>query len=118
VQIGRVTVAGNWTASTLAAGVDPLAAGFGDADDRVIAGGGLDAIRSRIAAVIVKGSVVGTAATGDHFGFVAEEIGAFRIGRRKLVLSKGAGNDDTTASDPNFLLGTDGDVRARELAGN
>ncbi len=118
VQIGKVTVTGDWTASTLAAGVNSLAGGFGDADDVAIAGGGLPAIHSRIAAVTIKGAVAGTAAADVTFGFVADEIGAFRVGTKKFVLAKGANNDDTTAIDPNFVLGADGDVRVREIAGN
>jgi hypothetical protein len=115
VQIGKVLVSGDWVASTLAAGTDPGTLSFGDADDRPIAEGGSAAIRSRIGSVTVRGAVSGTATAGDHFGFVAAEIGAFRVGGRRLALAKGAGNDDPAAADPEFLLGADGDVRVREL---
>ncbi|MFM8290165.1 MAG: hypothetical protein ACKOC4_00515, partial [Planctomycetia bacterium] len=38
---------------------------------------------TRIGAITVRGSVLGTVAAGDHFGFVAEQIGSVTIGRTK-----------------------------------
>jgi hypothetical protein len=75
--IGPVKVGGNWTASNLAVGI---AAGadkiFGTMDD-----GPLPATKlSRIASVSIAGQVLGSAALGDHFGFVARNIGPIKIG--------------------------------------
>jgi hypothetical protein len=79
-QIGAVVVTGAWTRSSLVAGVvDTDADGFGDADDTAIAGGS-DRIVSRIASVIIGGTVTGSdASTADHFGFVAQKVGTFKI---------------------------------------
>jgi predicted TIM-barrel enzyme len=52
--------------------------GFGNADDALIPGGN-SAIVARIASVIIGGSVTGSAADGDHFGFVAEAFGKTKI---------------------------------------
>jgi hypothetical protein len=30
---------------------------------------------------MIKGTATGSLADGDHFGFVAEEIGAFKLGK-------------------------------------
>lgn len=78
-QIGKVTVKGNWIASSLVAGaVDRLGDGYGNADDTLIDGGS-DKIISRIASVIIGGTVSGTAQEGDHFGFVAEQLGKIKV---------------------------------------
>ncbi len=78
-QIGSVKVAGNWTASSLVAGVlDTLGSGFGNSDDAAL-NGGSSSIVSRIAGVIIGGTVSGTATDGDHFGFVAQQIGKMKI---------------------------------------
>jgi hypothetical protein len=88
-QIGPVTVGGDWRASSLVAGIQDVSAdGFGNADDVVIAIPPEDATFSRIASVTIKGLVIGTAATGDHFGFTAQEIGAFKAGGIKLSLTE------------------------------
>jgi hypothetical protein len=79
-QIGTVTVNGNWIASDLVAGViDAGAAGFGDAGDVAIGGDFNAGIVSSIASIIIKGTVSGTPAiAGDHFGFAAQKIAAFK----------------------------------------
>jgi hypothetical protein len=108
-QIGLVTVGGDWRASSLVAGIQDVEAdGFGDADDVVISTPPADAIVSRIASVTIKGFVFGTGATGDHFGFTAQQIGSFKAGGIKLSL--------TEATDAPFQLAliTD-DVRLREV---
>jgi hypothetical protein len=79
-QIGTVIVKGNWTASDLVAGVlDAGAAGFGDAGDVAIPGLDNAKIVSSIASIVITGSVSGTPGIdGDHFGFTAQKIGAFK----------------------------------------
>jgi hypothetical protein len=108
-QIGSVMVGGEWRASSLVAGVvDTDADGYGDADDAVIATPAVDEVIARIASVTIKGFVFGTGVTGDHFGFVAQQIGFFQAGGNKLPLTQ-----DTDAPF-NLALITD-DVKVREV---
>ena len=109
-SIGSVKVTGNWTASDLVAGVaDTLADGFGNADDVKISGGTDIASRlSQITSVVVKGTVEGSAAAGDHFGFTAQKILAFKVGATSLAL-------DPLIAEQTFELGTFTDVTVREV---
>jgi hypothetical protein len=111
VRIGAVSVGDNWIASNIAAGV--LAndeGGFGTVDDSLIAGG-KGSIVSRIASIAIKGGAAfGTPGAGDHFGFVAEEIGKFSIGKTTFPLGRGASND--TAG---FTIGSSLDLSVREI---
>lgn len=111
VRIGAVSVGGNWIASNLAAGV--LAndeGGFGTADDSLITGGKENLI-SKIASIAIKGGAAfGTPTSGDHFGFVAEQIGKFRIGKTTFPLGKGA-HDDIVG----FTIGSSNDLSVREV---
>jgi len=107
--IGSVFVGANWSASSLAAGARAGDDGFfGTADDVAISPNG--PIVSKIASILIKGAASGSAADGDHFGFVAEEIGSFKAGGVKIALSPGAGND--LGGQP---VGGPGDLRAREV---
>jgi hypothetical protein len=112
-QIGTVTVGGDWIASSLAAGVRPndgvgTDIYLGNADDTVIPGGS-PTIVSKIGSILIKGIVLGTPdVPGDHFGFVAEQIGSFK--------SLGFTAALTAATDaPLELALTTGDVTIREL---
>ena len=80
-QIGLVKVGASWTASNLVAGVIAGAdAGFGNALDVKAPGADNARIVSRIASVIIGGTVNGTAVNvTDHFGFVAQDVGVFKI---------------------------------------
>lgn len=79
-SIGAVKVKGDWIASDLVAGAKtetvPIGVpkSFGDSDDVPINAGE----SSRIASVTIKGLAVGSSEGGDHFGFVAGQIGAFK----------------------------------------
>jgi hypothetical protein len=97
-------------ASNLVAGaMDVNDDGFGNADDTKITGGVNVASRiSRIASIIIKGAVEGTAATGDHFGFEAQQILAFQVGTTNLPLVPHGGQT--------FELGTNNDVTVREIS--
>jgi hypothetical protein len=110
-QIGVVVVGGDWTASNLVAGVSPGPDGlFGTSDDAKISGGSTG-ILATIARVVIGGNVVGTPASvnaTDHFGFVAEDIGAFSVDGQTLHLHAGPHNDD-------LALGTTGDVTLLEV---
>ena len=108
-QIGAVRVTGNWTASTLAAGVvdgdDNL---FGTSDDRLIPVANSARIIAQIASVIIDGNVEGSAAGGDHFGFISQRIGAFKANGATVALTATAGQS--------FAVGTTGDTTVREVA--
>lgn len=65
-------------------------------------------ISSRIASVTIGGQVLGTVGGADHFGIVAENVGAMTIGDTRLVLASGNSNDD-------FTIGITGDMRIHEI---
>jgi hypothetical protein len=110
-SIGSVVIGGNFIASSISAGVDPTNGFFADDDDVLIAESNNPDLPSRIASVLIKGSVEGTAgSTTDSFGIVAHEVGKVMIGGAKVALTSGAGNDLT-----GVLLGTATDVRVREV---
>jgi hypothetical protein len=115
-QIGPVVVGGDWIASSLVAGVQDDATPdhdsfFGDADDQKITGGtDQPGIVSKIASILIKGTALGTIGTGNHFGFVAEQIGSFKIGTTKFPLTAGASNDLT-----GLVVGISDDLRVREV---
>jgi hypothetical protein len=110
-QIGPVFVGGDWIASSIAAGALPINAFFGDADDFKMSGGGVKdvaTVSSRIASLTITGQALGTVGGADHFGIVAENVGAVKIGGTPLVLTLGNGNDD-------FLMGITGDFNVNEI---
>jgi hypothetical protein len=112
-QVGPVKIGGDWVASSLVAGVTnsgnqaSLASDFthfGDGNDTAIAGStGL----AKIASIVIGGIVVGTEATGDHFGFEAHTLGSFKATGFTAPLT--AGNDVIPLSP------LTGDVTIREL---
>jgi hypothetical protein len=87
---GKVVVRGNWTASSLVAGIfDETLDGFGQNDQR-IAGDTTENISARIASIVIKGTATGSAAEGDHFAITAEQVGKLLINGVKIELTKGA----------------------------
>ncbi len=114
-QIGPVVIGGDWIASNLVAGVQddgsPVRnAFFGDANDLKIAGGSAGIV-SKIASILIKGTALGTVGGTDHFGFVAQQIGSFKIGATAFPLTAGAANDNA-----GLPVGITGDLRVREVA--
>ena len=110
--IHKIIVNHDWTASDLTAGV---AAGtdtfFGTADDLALGGGGFT-LPSRIDSISIKGQLFGTATAGDQFGFVAEEIGRFKVGGVDIIgFTPGANNDLAI-----FTFATTNDVSLHEVA--
>jgi hypothetical protein len=104
VAIGKVTVDGKWTASSLAAGVrDHNYDGFGRGD--VMMSG--VAAYSRIASIVIKGAASGSSASGDHFGITAGRVDSLSIAGAKLPLTTGIDNVQLDALH--------GDFRLREL---
>lgn len=92
-QIGSVTVGGNWTASELGAGTYNRT---GDRYNKLTIAGVPDSSRrlAKIGSIAIGGSVRGTSAAGDNFGFIAEEIGRVRIGGSDRALVAGPSNDN------------------------
>ena len=81
--IGTISVGHAWIASTILAGTTAGLDGFiGTVDDaKVTIGAPIDTARiSTIASLIIKGQALGTPASGDHFGIVAQQIGKAKIG--------------------------------------
>jgi hypothetical protein len=111
-SIGPVSVGGDWVASDLTAGVRDDATTmldnyFGDGDDQLI-GSDTDALIARISSITIKGTVVGTGASGDHFGFVAQQIGKFKSLGFTATLTSGT-------DAPIELSIVTGDVTVREV---
>jgi hypothetical protein len=111
VQIGSVTVGGDWITSSISAGIDPKNGKLGDGDDQVITGKNDPNILSKIGSIKIGGAVLGTpssVSSSDSFGFEAEQISSVSIGGVVLPLQAGAHND-------NFPLGVTADFNLHEL---
>jgi hypothetical protein len=77
-SIGAVKVGHDWIASSITAGVqDGGGVGFGTVGDTII-NNASDPIIARIASILIKGVVTGSAVLGDHFGFTAQQVGSFK----------------------------------------
>jgi hypothetical protein len=111
-QIGAVTVGGDWIASSLAAGAVPGANGFyGDGDDAKMSGPGVkdeSKVFSKISSVSIGGRILGSAGGTDHYGIVAERIGAGPVDGTMLHLHPGPHNDDLS-------IGVTGDFAVHEI---
>ena len=105
-----MSISGDWIASDLVAGVRPIDSYFGNGDEIIPGGNG---VVSKIASIVIQGQVLGTPASinrTDHFGFVAQELGAFSIAGTTIKVTNGASND--LAGLP---LGATADVHLREV---
>jgi len=99
-QIGTVNVSGNWTASNLVAGCENTGyqphgtanVNYGDLNDAPIPNSPTPGILATIQSVRISGQIYGST-TGDHFGFVADQIDAFSFSGIKEILQSGPGND-------------------------
>jgi hypothetical protein len=98
-SIGAVKVGVDWVASSIVAGAKnsgfPASASpFGDANDTKIGG---SAIVSRIARITIGGYLRGTpSVNGDHFGFIAQQVGSFKVGGAVIPLTPAAHSDNRT----------------------
>jgi hypothetical protein len=109
-SIGVVTVGGNWTASSLVAGVTAGTDGlFGTDDDKTISRD--NSIVATIASLTIKGTVGGSENANDQNGLIAAHLGAVKVGKTVLTLTRGARNDLTV-----IPLGLNGDVAVREVS--
>jgi len=112
-QIGPVVIGHDWIASDLVAGAVDGGNGFGNLLDAKISGGGVKDVAtvfSRITSIVIGGQVLGTVGGTDHFGFVAENIGSFKVkgGTTTFPMLAGNGNDA-------FFVGLLGDLAVREI---
>jgi hypothetical protein len=101
-SIGTVTVDGDWTGASIAAGWQ---AGpdnfFGTADDVANQGAKAKPIAGKIAKINILGQVSGTAAPGDNFAFEASQIGGLSINQTKVALKAGPKNDNIVLDNAN-----------------
>lgn len=84
-RIDLVDIRGDLRRSSIAAGVRPVDAFYGNLDDAKLVGGRplIDSptVASRIELVLIRGAVFGTPdVTGDTFGIVAQQLGRVRVG--------------------------------------
>ncbi len=110
-SIGKISVGRGWLASSVVAGAG--AGGdfvFGTSDDAKIIGSSStrDVVGrfSTIASIVIKGQALGSAAGGDTFGIVAEQIGKAQIGAVKFKFILGP--DTATTAPDVFTIGPTG----------
>ena len=96
-QIGPVRVGGDWIASNLTSGVTSSDGKIGDSNDALIPGFANDAIIAKIASISINGQVVGIPGSFQTFGFVAEQIGSFKVAGTVVPLLSGTSNDTFAA---------------------
>ena len=117
-QIGPVVIGGDWIASSLAAGASAgVDAYFGNSNDAKMSGVGVKdfpTVSSKITSIVIGGQVLGTVGGIDHFGFVAENIGSFKVkgGTTTYTLIAGNSNDDILLSLNSLFSG---DTRLNEI---
>lgn len=110
-SIGAVVVKGDWFASSISAGVRDMSAnGFGGADDVIMPENNAAGIASRIASIVIGGTIGGSATAGDTFGFVAQQIGSVKIGGSTVFTGTPA--TDAVKAIPNIT----NDIFIREVA--
>jgi hypothetical protein len=113
-QIGAVKAGADWVASDLIAGAtNPAFPNFGLGDFGIDGAGTTDnaTIISRIASITIGGLVFGTptsVSATDHFGFVAQQIGSFKVAGSAIPLRSGPHDD-------NFPVGGAADVSLHEI---
>lgn len=99
-SIGAVKVGGDWSGSSVSAGINAGVAGFGvrgfGINPTVIdnpPGAAADALVARIASITIKGTVTGAPSFFFQTGFVAQQIGAFKAGAFTAPLTAAATPD-------------------------
>src|SRR5262249_56671135 len=103
-------------ASSIAAGVVAGNGFCGDAGDAKMTGASVkddSPVFSTIRSVTIGGQALGTlgsVSTADSFGFVAQQIGSFKINGFAVPLAAGAANDLT-----GLLIGITGDLHVLEV---
>jgi hypothetical protein len=108
VQIGRISVGGDWAGSSVFCGVSAPFVAVGVGNDTLLPGG-QPGIIARIGSVVIKGAVNGTTSAANATAFLAEEIGSFSVNGAKLPLKPlGQAKD-------RFVIGGSGNVRIYEV---
>lgn len=113
-QIGKVTVGGDWIASSIVAGAAPGFTGYyGNRNTGEFKMSGpnckdVAGISSRIGGVTTAGQATGTSDGNDFFGIVAENVGTVKVGGHLYATNAGNGNDD-------FAIGASGDFKVCEV---
>jgi hypothetical protein len=98
-QIGAVTVGGDWTASSVVAGAvagDNGYFGDGDANEGKTTGAGVKdtaGVTSKIGSLTIRGAATSSADGADHYGVMAEAVGAVKVGPTAVALKAGTSND-------------------------
>ncbi len=88
------TESGTMQGTNIVAGISARGDGyFGTSDDQPLSGTDKPAIYSKIASVIVKGSIINTSNSGDTFGIVAQHLVSVKVGGSPLSLTAGARNN-------------------------
>ena len=107
-SIGNVTINGNWTASSLVAGIkDDTDNGFGLADVPIPGFDATPTVFSRIASLIIKGTVTSSSSLTDTYAITAQQIGKVKINGTSIVLDK--------LLPDNLLLAPTDDLRLVEV---
>ncbi len=112
VQIGALSVGGDWVRSSAAAGINAGNTGvYGTVDDALATPFGTNnaAIVSKIASVTVKGHIFGSSDSAESWGFVAQSIGKFTRDKTAYTLRPA-----TTPLDV-FSVSLQGNVTVREV---
>lgn len=120
-QIGSILVGRNVEQSSFAAGVSAGADGFfgnGDVGEGPFTGPQSTSIFSRIASITINGQIRGSQDDGESFGFVAQQIGAFKLGGFAVPLSPTALDVLRLRSPAVAGFGETSNVFIREYAGN
>ena len=90
VQLGTIKVGGDWTASDVVVGFDDTGSdGYGNNDMPINAG--VANIVRVIGSITIGGTVSGTGASGDHFGFLSTIITAMIIGGSPVTVPAAPG---------------------------
>jgi hypothetical protein len=101
-SIGKIVVNGDWTASSVVAGVaDPADNGFG-IGDALIVGDTTPNLLATIASVVINGSAMGSATLSDHSAITAQKIAAVRIDGQKSPLTKALDDLNLDPLNQNF----------------
>lgn len=102
--IGKITVGGNWAASSIAAGVaDSTANGFGQ-NDTLFPGDTKSTIFASIASVLIKGTATGSPSGGDHFGITAQRVLNLKTGTTIHLLTGTANGILLDAANNDFRV--------------
>ena len=110
--IGFILVSGKWEVSSVAAGIQDTSVAQSLASrldgvrqhDALFAGDTTPAIFATIARISVKGTGIGSSASGDHFGITAHRIAKARFGPTIRTLASGIEDELLDTGNSDFRL--------------